>query len=118
ALRAREQLRGEVAERAYDLRLDQLDLPVQEGLARVDLIRLWIAVARRPRLEHVRDEHLLAREPDLLQELVKELAGAAHERQALLVLVHPGRLAHEHEIGVRVAGPEHDPGARLREWAA
>ena len=61
---------------------------------------------------------VLARHPDLLEQLGEQLARPAHERQRLLVLVHAGRLAHEHEVGVRVPRPEHDVGAGLRERAA
>jgi hypothetical protein len=91
---------------------------VQEGLAGVDLVGLRVAVARRPRLEHVRDEDVLARQADLLEQLVEQLAGAADERQALLVLVHAGRLADEHQVRVGVARPEHHPRPGLRQRAA
>ena len=60
------------------------------GLAGLDLQRLRVAVARRARLQHVGDEDLLAREPDLVQQLVEQLAGAADEGQALAVLFGPG----------------------------
>ena len=43
---AGEELRREVAERRDDRRLDQLDLPEQVALARLDLVRLRVAVAR------------------------------------------------------------------------
>jgi hypothetical protein len=91
---------------------------VEERLARIDLVGLRVAVPRRPRLEHVGDEDVVAREPDLLQELVEELSGAADEREALLVLVHPGRLTDEHEVGVGIARAEDDLGPRLRQRAA
>ena len=43
---AGEELGGEVAERRDHLRLDQLDLAEEMRLARLDLVRLRIAVAR------------------------------------------------------------------------
>ncbi len=46
--------------------------------------------------------------PDLAEQLVEQLAGLADERLALLVLVEAGRLADEHQVGVGVAGAEHD----------
>ena len=52
------------------------------------------------------------------EQLVQQLPGPADERQALLVLVHAGRLAHEHQVGVRVARSEHHLGAALEERAA
>ena len=58
--------------------------------AGLDLGRQRVAVVGRPAFEHVRDEALLAREADLPQQLVEQLAGPAHERLALLVLVEPG----------------------------
>ncbi len=45
---------------------------------------------------------------DLLEQLAQQLPGAPHERQPLLVLRRPGRLAYEHQLGVGVAGPEDD----------
>src|SRR4051794_8632171 len=59
-------------------------------------------------LQHVDDEDVRPREPDLAQQLVEQLARLAHERHALLVLVGPGRLADEHQVGVRVARAEDD----------
>jgi len=110
---AREQLGREVAERADHLWLDELDLPVQVGPAGVELVRLRVTVARRSALEGVADKHVLPRQPDLPQELVEQLAGAAYERQALEVLVMAGRLADEHQVGVRVAVSEDHIGTPL-----
>ena len=59
-----------------------------------------------------------ALESDLLQQLVQQPARAPDERQALLVLAGARRLAHEHQLGVRVAGAEHDRLARGRELGA
>ena len=59
AVRAGEELGREVAQGADHLRLDQLDLPMQVGLAGVDLVRLGVAVAGRPGFEDVRHEHVL-----------------------------------------------------------
>jgi hypothetical protein len=51
-LRAGQQLGGEVAERADDLGLDEVDLAVQEWLARIDLLWERVAVAGRPAIVH------------------------------------------------------------------
>ena len=114
---AAEQLGGEVAERADDPRLDQPHLLEQVGPAGLDLQRLRVAVAGRAGLQHVGDEDLLAREPDLFQQLVQQLPGAADEGQPLAVLFGPRRLADEHQLGVGVAGPEDRLGAGLVQGA-
>src|SRR4051794_29310923 len=69
-------------------------------------------------LQHVDDKDVRPREPDLAQELVEQLARLAHERHALLILVGPGRLADEHQVGVRVARAEDDGRAGSRELRA
>ena len=53
--RPQQALRGELAERDDHLRLDRVDLPEQERLALLHFVRLGIAVARRPALDHVGD---------------------------------------------------------------
>ena len=52
----------------------------QVVLAGVDLGRLRVAVAGRPALQDVRDEDVVARQPDLAEELVEQLARLADER--------------------------------------
>ncbi len=88
------------------------------ALARLDLVRLRVAVAGRAALEHVRDVDVAALEPDLREQLLEQLPGLADERETLLVLVEAGRLADEHEVGARVARPEHHLRAPLRKAAA
>ena len=82
-----------------------------------DLAGLGVAVAGRPALEDVRDEDVLARQSDALDQRGQELAGLAHERDALAVLVVARGLAHEHEVGVRVAAADHHLRAALAEGA-
>ena len=55
--------------------------------------------------------------PMPVEQLVEQLSRLPDERDALLVLVEPRRLAHEHEVGVRAPGAEHDLRAALRERA-
>ena len=81
-----------------DLRLDRVDLAEEERLAGRDLVRLGIAVARRPALDHVGDVDLVAVKPDRLDDLRQQLPGAADERDALDVLVGARRLADEHQV--------------------
>ena len=82
-----EELGGEVAERADDLRLDQPDLLSEVRLALGDLVGLRVAVAGRAAHQDIRDEDVLARQPDLAQQLVQQLPGPADERQPLQVLL-------------------------------
>ena len=56
-------------------------------------------------------------EADPPEQLGEEPAGAADERQPLAVLLRPGRLADEHQVGVGVAGAEDDLCAGLGERA-
>ena len=115
---AREQLRGEVAERRDELRLDQLDLAEEVASQASISSGMRVAVAGRPALDHVRDVHVLAGHADSGEELVEELPRLADERVALLVLVEAGRLADEHQLGLRVADAEDDLGAALGKTAA
>ena len=62
--------------------------------------------------KHVRDEDVVAGQADPGEELAEQLPGGADERHALLVLVEPGRLADEHQVGGRRARAEHDLRAR------
>src|SRR5262245_17639423 len=115
---ARQQLGREVPERADHLRLDQLHLALQVGTAGVDLLGLGIAIAGRTALEDVGDEDVLATHADPLEQFAEEAARAPDEREALAILLRARRLAHEHEVGVRVAGAEDDAIAGLMQGAA
>ena len=72
----------------------------------------------RPALEDVRDEDVRARQADAAEELVEELPGLTHERDALLVLVESRCLADEHELRARAPGAEDDLRTPLRKGAA
>ena len=112
-----EELGREVAERRDEDRVDQLDLPEEVWLAGRDLLGLRVAVARRAALQDVRDEDVGARQPDPAEQLVEQLPRLADERDALLVLVEAGRLADEHQVGVRAARAEDDLRAPVGERA-
>ena len=71
---ARSSLVEKLPERADDARLDQLELAEQVVLAGVDLARQRVAVAGRPALQDVRDEDVGARQPDLAEQRVEQLA--------------------------------------------
>ncbi len=74
---------------------------IEPRRAGLDLVGLWIAVARGAALHHVADVDLLAGEPDLAEHAVQQLSGRAHERLALLVLVEARPLADEHQLARR-----------------
>src|SRR5439155_9344717 len=109
---------GEVPQRHDDPGLDVLDRAVQVRPARFELVGEGIPVPRRAAPDAVRDVHVLAAKADLTEQAVEQLAGRAHERLALLVLVVARRLPDEHEAGLRIAGAEHDLGPALRQPAA
>src|SRR5215211_5481965 len=68
--------------------------------------------------QRVRYVHVLSSQADTRQQLLEQLSGLPDERDALLVLVEAGCLAHEHQIGARATRAEDDLGAALREAAA
>src|SRR4029453_19292254 len=100
--RAGPERRHRVAAQGHDeSRIEDFQLAPQVRRARGDLVRLGIAVVRRPALHDVRDEDVVARPLDGAEELVQEPAGPADERPALAILVEPGALADEDDLGVR-----------------
>jgi hypothetical protein len=113
-----QRLRGEAPHREDQLGLDEVDLRVQVRRAPRDLLRLRIAVARRPALEHVADiDVLLAGQVDGGEHVVEQAPGLADERFAEAVLLRARRLAHQQPVGLLVADPEHGLGARLVQTA-
>src|SRR5262249_8146573 len=91
-LRLEQQLCGEVAQRDDDARLDEVELALEIGAARLDLVGLRVAVAGRTALHDVGDVHLVAGEADAFDEAGQQLAGTADERDPLLVLLGAGAL--------------------------
>ena len=71
-----------------------------------------VPVAGRPALEHVGDVDLVAYKSGVAEQLVEQLAGGAHERLALEVLVAARCLPDQHDAGVRDRPP------RTRAWYA
>ena len=115
---AREERGGEAAERRHDARADELELPVEIGLARRGLRGQRVAVPGRPALEDRRQVRVVQRQPDGGEEAREELAGASGERRPLAILVEAGRLADEHELRVEASFAEDDVRAPLGERAA
>src|SRR5688572_14521473 len=59
-LRLQQRFRRKRAERHDDLRTDAVDLPEEEALAGLDLVRVRVAVPWRPALDHVGDVDVAA----------------------------------------------------------
>src|SRR5262249_37249744 len=118
--RQQQRARRERAQRDDDLRLDDVDLLKQKGLARLDLVLLRITVLRRPAFDHVRNVDVFARHLEaLLNDVGQQLTRAADEWNALDVFVAARRLANEHQVGARVADAEHNlPPAEPMQFAA
>src|SRR5919106_159244 len=108
---------GEVAERAHDLRVDQVHVLEQVRRAGLELVGERVPVAGRSAQHGVRDPDVLATQADLGEEAVQELAGGPDERQALHVLVVPRALADEHQVGGGTAVGEHDLSTPRRQPA-
>src|SRR3984893_2643692 len=112
-------LYGEGSEADDDARLDYVDLPEQERLARRDFVQLGIAIFRRPALDDVADVDLGPRHSHAaLDDIGQELPGASYERLAARVFVGARRLAHEHQLRVRIADAENEIRSPGRQLAA
>src|SRR5688500_11572542 len=63
-----------------------------------NFIREWIAIIRRPTLDHICDPHICARHASLGKQLIQKLSGGAHERTPLLILVETWAFTDEHDL--------------------
>jgi hypothetical protein len=93
--------------------LDDLNLRDQERPTPLDFFRLWIPVARRTALDHVRDVGLFSLEPGLLEKTVEQVPRSSDERLPLLILVGPRSFTDDQDVGVGVPGTEDDVGSGL-----
>ena len=119
ALAGRQQrLRRGIAERHQHVRIHELDLPLDERQADLRLLRRRRPVAGRPPGNHVGDVGFAAVEPDRGDHPVQQFAGASDKRQALDVLVAPGRFADEHDARLRIAVGKHQPRRGVFQRAA
>ena len=98
--------------------IHQFDLPLDEGQADLRFLRRRRAVAGRPPRDDIGDVGLAAVEPDRRDHPVQQLAGTSDERQALDVLVAPGRFADEHDARLRIAVGKHQPRRGVFQRAA
>ena len=106
------------AEDDEEIRVDERDLPLDEGTADLRLLRRRRAVAGRPPGDDVGDVGARSVEPDRGDHAVEELAGAADEGEALQVLLDPRRFADEHHPRLRVAVGEDEVRCGEAEIAA
>src|SRR4029077_19906818 len=67
--------------------------------AGLGLVRHRVAVHRRPALLHIGDVKVRRTKPDAGKQRVEKLAGRAHERLTLPVLVEAWSLSHDHDVG-------------------
>src|SRR5262245_262212 len=117
-LRADQGLSREVAEGQDHVGADRVDLGDQEWAAGQDFVRLRIAIALRPALDHVGDIAVaLAVEAHRGEHAGQQLARAADEGQPLLVLFLARAFAHHHQPGAGTARAERDIRAALAELA-
>ena len=107
-VRVNEFLGGNASHAHDNLRADKAHLfpePLQTGIL---LVRLWVTVLWRTAFHHVGNvDILVSGEANRLQHFVQELAGAAHKRLALQVLVFTWALPNEHDIGLRITNAKH-----------
>ena len=96
-------------------------LKVNTGMNRIGV--RWdevveFAVGRGTALQHIGDVDVLAGQPGDGQKLVEVLAGGAHERLALQILVLARSLADDEHPGLGIAHPEHRLRAAIAQGAA
>ena len=103
---------------ATSRRLDQLDLLEEMRLAGLDLLRLRVAVARRPALEDVRDVDVLAREADAREQLASSFPAAPTNGTPCLSSWKPGASPTNIRSAVGRARAEDDLRPRRGERAA
>jgi hypothetical protein len=97
-----ERLKAVTAQRHDERRVEDLQLTFEVGAAGRHLIRLGVAIPGWPAFDDVGDEDLLALPAHEAEELFEEIAGGAHERPPLAILVLAGSLPDEDDLRVRV----------------
>src|SRR5689334_3309539 len=90
---------GEGPQRQKNFWSDELDLSHQIRTACGHFFRSRVAIARRPVLQDVADEHVLARKLKRAHDFRQQLPGLTDERSSCLVFSRPRRLADDHEFG-------------------
>src|SRR6056297_1733903 len=94
---------GETAERNEDRGIDALDLGVEYGRPRLDLVDVRVAIFGRAHLDDVADVQLGAVVADGVERAVELLARLPDERRALFYFLGARRLPDQHRVGVERA---------------
>src|SRR4051812_3519346 len=91
---------------------------MQIGFALANLLRLRIAIARRPALDDVRNIDVCsALEPDRCQHVVEQFTGLPDKRVAEPVFIRARTFADEQPFGTFVADAKHGLVTALVQWA-
>jgi len=107
--RIQQRTRRELAERDYDGRIYQLELPEKEWRAPLDFLGQRVPIPRRPALQDVADKHAIPAQADGRQQAVEKLARPPDEWQSGLVLLLARSFADTHHASVGCAIREHGP---------
>ena len=99
---------GNAAKTDKDFWPDEVNLAEKVADTGILLHVQRVAVARRAALDHIGNVYLGSVQADHGQHIVQQLAGLSHEGDALLVLVCPWPLTHQHEFGLGVPHAEDD----------
>ena len=95
----------DVAEEGDIFRIDFGDLLVEPEFTSVHLAFRRGAVVRRAAGNGVSDEKVFTVQAGVLEHLIKELAGAAYEWNARVVLAMPWCLTYQHDVSLLRPGP-------------
>src|SRR2546423_1648959 len=106
-LHAEQRLRCRAAEAHEDIRIRELDLPLDERQADLTLLRRRRAIAGRAPWNDIGNIGAGTVEADSRHHQVEQLSGASDKGQAFEVLLTAGRLADEHDARLRIAVGEH-----------
>src|SRR5256885_14573335 len=98
-----QRLRGERAKRENRLRTNELELAHEERTAGSNLIGHRIPGSRRPMLQNVADEDVLARQIHSAENFCEQLTGGPDKRETLLVFGCAGRFADDHQVRGRIS---------------
>src|SRR5215207_911828 len=115
---AEHRLAGGPAHGENHLRPQQLELPMETGNTRRDLIGQGLPILWRTTLDDVRDVHRTPRNFNSLENGIEQLAGLSHEWPAGGVFRGARTLADEHEPRLRIAFARHRVGTMRAEIAA
>lgn len=116
-LRVQQSLRREVSKSNDDFWPDYFELTNQVRCARIDLIRLRIAVCRRPVLNHVGYKDFLTRQLHGLENFCEKTTSRADKRKSGLVLIRPWSFSHYHHLCRRVPFSGHSVLCSCIQWA-